>query len=95
MKANTDWPSWMAALSGTLGERTDRGFTLANPGLQVFERKPKAPAEATLALAETAPASAVADPTELAPVPSAVATTNADPVNRKSVLSLKDRKATS
>lgn len=39
--ANTDWPQWVAALSGTMGARTERGFTLANPGLQVFEKKPK------------------------------------------------------
>lgn len=45
VKAAEDWPFWIAALSGTMGEHTDRGFTLVNPGLQVFERKPEAPAE--------------------------------------------------
>jgi sRNA-binding protein len=33
-KANEEWPAWMAALSGTMGQRTDQGFQLANPGLQ-------------------------------------------------------------
>src|SRR5512143_3777331 len=28
-------------LVGTMGPRTEKGFTLAGPGLQVFERKPK------------------------------------------------------
>ena len=55
VKAAEDWPAWTAALSGTMGARTEQGFALANPGLQVFERKPKAPPEAT-------PASVVADP---------------------------------
>jgi sRNA-binding protein len=41
VKANTDWSSWIAALSGTMGARTEKGFTLANPGLQVFEKKVK------------------------------------------------------
>src|SRR5512135_666548 len=47
-KAAQDWPGWAAALTGTMGARTEKGFTLANPGLQVFERKPKAPAEAAV-----------------------------------------------
>lgn len=39
-EAAEEWPSWIAALSGTMAERTEKGFTLAGPGLQVFERKP-------------------------------------------------------
>ena len=61
VKAAQEWPSWIAALSGTMGERTDQGFTLAGPGLQVFEKKAKA-AEAT------APADTPAPPPPLAPV---------------------------
>jgi len=53
VKTAEDLPSWIAALTGTMGERTEKGFTLENPGLQVFERKPKAPTEATSPLADT------------------------------------------
>jgi hypothetical protein len=88
VKAAEEWPAWTAALSGTMGARTEQGFALANPGLQVFERKPKAPAEAT-------PTSVVADPAELAPVPLATAPADPDLASRKPVLSLKNRKATS
>ena len=91
-----------------MGERTEKGFALANPGLQVFERKPKAPVEATSPLVdalsaaltavspvEVAPAPAVADPTDLAPAAPATATANPNSADRKPVLSLKNRKATS
>jgi sRNA-binding protein len=54
VKANTDWPQWVAALTGTMGPRTERGFALATPGLQVFEKK----AKAAEALAPSAPAPA-------------------------------------
>jgi len=44
-KANTEWPQWVAALSGTLGAQvpTDQGpaILLQEPNLQVFEKKPK------------------------------------------------------
>jgi sRNA-binding protein len=115
VKAAEDWPSWIAALTGPMGPRTEKGFTLANPGLQVFERKPKAPAEAASPLAESAsplaetlsaalttinpvavaPVPAVADPAEPAPASPATATANPDSADRKPVLSLKNRKATS
>jgi hypothetical protein len=61
VKAAQGWPTWIAALSGTMGERTEKGFALAGPGLQVFEKKVKA-AEAT------APADTPAPPPPLAPV---------------------------
>jgi hypothetical protein len=32
IKAAADWPTWTAALSGTMGTRTEQGFMLANPG---------------------------------------------------------------
>jgi len=105
-KAAEEWPSWTAALTGTMGERTEKGFALATPGLQVFERKPKAPAEAASPLAEAlsgaltgvspvdvAPAPTVADPIEPVPASPATATTNPDSADRKPVLSLKNRKA--
>lgn len=91
-----------------MGPRTEKGFTLATPGLQVFERKPKAPVEAASPLAEAlsaalaavspvdvTPAPAVADPTEPASISLAAATANPDPASRKPVLSLKNRKAMS
>jgi len=108
VKAAEDWPSWIAALTGTMGERTEKGFTLANPGLQVFERKPKVPAEAASPLAaalsaaltaanpvEVAPAPTVADPAEPVPASPVTDTANPDSADRKPVLSLKSRKDTS
>lgn len=35
------WPLWIASLTGGIGKRTDDGFELTEPGIQVFERKPK------------------------------------------------------
>ncbi len=35
------WPAWVAAIAGKVGERTAEGFTLAEPNIQVFERKVK------------------------------------------------------
>jgi sRNA-binding protein len=37
-QAAVAWPAWVAALSGTMGPRTENGFTLVNPGLQVREK---------------------------------------------------------
>ena len=36
---------WVAAIAGKLGEMTEGGFELAQPNIQVFERKPKPPKE--------------------------------------------------
>ena len=107
-QAAADWPAWTAALTGTMGARTEKGFALANPGLQVFERKPKAPVEAASPLAEAlsaalaavspvepAPAPAVAEPAESVSVPPTTAAANPDAARRKPVLSLKHRQATS
>jgi hypothetical protein len=66
VQANTDWPSWVAALTGAMGERTEKGFTLANPGLQVFERKPKA--DTAMPVTDTPPAEPVAPSAPAAPV---------------------------
>jgi hypothetical protein len=40
-KAVAEWPSWVAALRGAMGPADARGFTLNEPNLDVFERKPK------------------------------------------------------
>ena len=45
--ANEKYPSWVAAISGTMGKRTKGGFVLDTPGIQAFERKPKPPKEPT------------------------------------------------
>jgi hypothetical protein len=65
-QAAADWPAWTAALSGTMGERTAQGFMLANPGLQVFEKKAKA---------ADSPAPAASAPTPVAPPPPVVPVT--------------------
>jgi len=98
VKAAEEWPAWTAALVGAMGPRTEQGFTLANPGLQMFERKPKAPAEAPAEaaspLAEALSAALAAiSPVEVAPAPAVPAAnpTTADPAGQRSPLSLKKR----
>ena len=94
VKAAQEWPGWIAALSGTMGEHTEKGFALANPGLQIFEKKAKA-AEAIPPLVDTppvpvAPAEPVAPAKPAAPV---TVTTGAGTatvtVTRRAPLSLK------
>jgi hypothetical protein len=48
-QAQTDYPMWVAAIAGKMGEPTDRGFVLNEPAIQVFEKKPKEPKETTAA----------------------------------------------
>ncbi len=45
--AATQYPEWVAALTGQMGPQTSDGFVLLEPNLQVFERKPKAPPQPT------------------------------------------------
>ncbi len=40
--AAENYPLWVAAISGKMGESTENGFKLENPAIQVFEKKPKA-----------------------------------------------------
>mgnify|MGYP003623063532 CR=1 FL=1 len=40
--AASNYPQWVAAIAGKLGQQTDNGFVLEEPNIQVFERKPKA-----------------------------------------------------
>ena len=92
VKTAEEWPQWVAALSGTMGARTERGFRLENPGLQVYERKPKVPAEATSVAEAAPPPSAMpARASEAVPAsPTAeAATSSSSPASRKTVLSLK------
>ena len=48
--AQANWDSWVAAISGTIGEETDSGFVLNNPNIQTFEKKVKQsdPVESTV-----------------------------------------------
>lgn len=40
--AATNYPQWVAAITGKIGQSTEHGFILGEPNIQVFERKPKA-----------------------------------------------------
>ncbi|MBD2247804.1 fertility inhibition FinO-like protein [Nostoc sp. FACHB-888] len=40
--AASNYPLWVAAIAGKLGQQTEHGFILEKPSIQVFERKPKA-----------------------------------------------------
>jgi hypothetical protein len=42
-EAQANYPMWVAAIAGKMGEPTDGGFVLDQPNIQVFERKPKEP----------------------------------------------------
>ena len=45
--AQSDFPEWIASITGKLGEVTsDGGFILLEPSIQVFERKAKGDAAA-------------------------------------------------
>ena len=44
--AQANFPMWVAAVAGKMGQPTDKGFVLAEPNIQVFEKKPKEPAVA-------------------------------------------------
>jgi hypothetical protein len=48
-QAQADYPMWVAAIAGKMGEQFEGGFVLEQPNIQVFERKPKEPKEATAA----------------------------------------------
>jgi hypothetical protein len=48
--AQANYPMWVAAITGKMGEPMHGGFVLDQPNIQVFERKPKEPKpEATTA----------------------------------------------
>ena len=44
--AQASFPMWVAAIAGKMGQPTEKGFVLAEPSIQVFEKKPKEPAVA-------------------------------------------------
>ena len=39
--AQANYPLWVAAIAGKMGEATEKGFVLSEPNIQVFEKKPK------------------------------------------------------
>jgi hypothetical protein len=41
--AVANYPQWVAAIGGKMGESTSNGFVLSEPSIQVFEKKPKEP----------------------------------------------------
>jgi hypothetical protein len=54
-EASKNWPLWLAAITGTMGQSVGQGFILAEPAVQTFERKPRP---------ETPPAPPAPPPTE-------------------------------
>lgn len=44
-QAQENYPQWVAAIAGQMGEKTDSGFILKEPNVQTFEKKPKEPKE--------------------------------------------------
>ncbi|KAM3100291.1 fertility inhibition FinO-like protein [Phormidesmis sp. 146-12] len=44
--AQTNFPMWVAAIAGKMGQPTEKGFVLLEPNIQVFEKKPKETAAA-------------------------------------------------
>lgn len=40
-EAAKNWPLWLATITGTMGQSVGQGFVLAEPAVQVFERKPR------------------------------------------------------
>jgi hypothetical protein len=44
--AQANFPMWVGAIAGKMGQPTEKGFVLAEPNIQVFEKKPKEPAVA-------------------------------------------------
>ena len=70
--AAESYPQWVAALTGPMGEAIEGGFRLANPAVQVFEKKPKPGAAAPPAPEPKAPEPKAAQPAP-APEPSPLA----------------------
>ena len=40
-QAQEQYPMWVAAITGKIGTLTPKGFSLEQPSIQVFEKKPK------------------------------------------------------
>lgn len=57
-QAQQTYPSWIAAIAGQMGEKTEKGFILKEANIQTFERKAKEPLEAAPPVASAAPGGA-------------------------------------
>lgn len=44
-QAQAEYPMWVAAIPGKMGQTSENGFVLVEPNIQVFEKKPKEPKE--------------------------------------------------
>jgi hypothetical protein len=53
-QAQENYPMWVAAIAGMMGEKTDSGFVLKEPNVQTFEKKPKEPKEGATPVASAA-----------------------------------------
>ena len=47
--AQANFPMWVAAIAGKLGQATEQGFVLEDANIQVFEKKPKEPKQLEVA----------------------------------------------
>lgn len=56
-QAQEQYPLWVAAIAGQMGEATADGFVLDRASIQVFEKKPKEPKEPKPETTETTSAS--------------------------------------
>jgi len=65
--AAENYLQWVAALTGPMGEAIEGGFRLANPAVQVFEKKPKPDAAAPPAPEPKAPKPKAPEPKAPAP----------------------------
>ena len=45
-EAQANYPQWVAAIAGKIGQETPQGFILLEPNIQVFEKKAKEPVAA-------------------------------------------------
>ena len=57
-QAQENYPQWVAAIAGQMGEKTEKGFILKEANIQTFERKPKESKEAAPPVASAAPGGA-------------------------------------
>jgi hypothetical protein len=54
-KAQAEYPSWVAALTGKIGKLTESSFVLLEPNLQVFQLQPKEPTPTSPSVAPETP----------------------------------------
>ena len=47
LKANEEYPTWVASITGKMGHRIKNGFELLEPSIQVYEKKVGVPSESS------------------------------------------------